>query len=218
MTLQGDALGNPFVHDPILKAGQEPAGGIASGIRPRATKGPQIDYLGSLSAMVTLGASASGVAIYGDIIDVTDTEYVFLGVQFRFNEDAGAFTVNANLAIGLESSGDGINWFPVSVIDRVNLIDPATMFRDDAGQTTQQIADGGFADATTTQNAVFLEDMVAILPANATATTDPFVVSRAYRVLVPYEPYVRFVFSPIYDEPPDTAPPSIAAIYTKAAS
>lgn len=220
MTLQGDSLGNPFVHDPILKAGQEPAGGIAGGLALRSNKGPKLDYYGSFTAPIQLGSTASGEAIYGDIIEVTDADWLDAHVALFFNEDGGAGTEGCNAAVGLEASQDGVYWFPIGVINRVAPISPATMFRDDDGQAgaSTPSTTGGFADASTTQNAPMLEDLVPMLPAVASVVADPFVVQRDFSFYVGNRMYVRLVVVAIYSEPPDVVTPSLGITVMKAKS
>lgn len=216
--LRADALGNPFVHDPILKAGQDPAGGIADALAIRATKGPLLVYYSTVAdAPVQLGNTASGEAIYGDTIDVTDAKFLIVYVAFFLNEDGGAVTENANLSIGFEASGDGVSWYPVGVIDRTTLIAPATMFRDDTGLSAGALSTtGGLATAAMTQNAPLKEDMVPILPAVASAVAADVVIQKAYRFLCEFESYVRVVAVAIYTEPPDVVPPSLYMAAQKA--
>jgi hypothetical protein len=125
-----------------------------------------------------------------------------------------------NAAVGLEASMDGIYWFPIGVINRAAPIAPATMFRDDDGQAgaSTPSATGGFADASTTQNAPMLEDMVSMLPATASVVATPFVVQRDYSFYVGNRMYVRVVVVAIYTEPPDFITPSLGITVMKAKS
>jgi hypothetical protein len=218
-TFPADTLDNVLVHDPIYKAGQDPAGGISAGLALRSNKGPKLDYYGSLLVPTVLGAAASGEAIYCDTLDVTDADWLDAHVALFFNEDAGDVTTACNAAVGLEASMDGIYWFPIGVINRAAPIAPATMFRDDDGQTVGlPSATGGFADATTTQNAPMLEDMVPMLPAVASAVADPFVVQRDFSFYVGNRMYVRLVVVAIYSEAVGTLPPSLGITVMKSAS
>lgn len=217
-TFPADTLDNVLVHDPIYKAGQDPAGGVADGLATRATKGPLLEYYGVDGAPIELGAAASGEALYFDTLDVTDAKFLIVYVAFFLNEDTDVVTTAANLALNIESSGDGINWFPLGVINRAGAFAPSTVFRDDTGLSAGALSTtGGFADATTTQNAPMLEDMVPILPAPASATVaGTVVIQKSFRFLVEFEAYVRVVAVATYDEPPDVLVPSLYLAVQKA--
>lgn len=215
--LPGDALGYPFSTDPHYKAGQDPAGDIADGLGLRARKGPSLDYYGSPSAPVELSATGSGEAIYGDTLDVTDATWLHVEIMLFLQSDV-AETENANLAVGLETSQDGVYWSPLPVINRAGLIAPATMFRNDTGVSATPSTTGGYAAAATTQNAPLYEDLTPILPATLTTTGDPLVVQRAVPFNVAGALYVRVVLLPIYTEPPDRELPMLAVRVNKAVS
>jgi hypothetical protein len=184
----------------------------------RPSKGPILDYYGSPTAPIELPNSGSGDTIYCDNIEVTDANTVNVELYMYWRSELDAFTLLFNVGIGLESSGDGIYWSPISMVDRVELISPATLYRLDTGQTglITPSTTGGYADATTTQNAPLLEDVLAALPAPISATTEPFVVQRAIRFRVDYELYVRLVLCPIYTEPSSGVVPGLAVRVNKA--
>lgn len=217
---RADTLGNAFVHDPIYKAGQDPAGGIADALSTRGIKGPLLVYYDDDGDPVQLtSADHNTVAntIYGDTLDVTDAKFLIVYVDYYLNEDGGAVTTAANLAVNIESSGDGISWRPLGVVNRAIAISPATAFRDDDG--TLPNTTGGLATAAMAQNAVLQEDNVLIFPAPATAValTGTVVAERGYRFLVEFESYVRVVFMANYDGPTDVVPPSLYVEVQKAA-
>lgn len=218
MTLQqADSLGNALVTDPAYKAGQDPAGGIGDALMVRTTVGPSLDYYGTPDAPIDMAGSEE--AIYGDTIDVTDADWLHVEVMFHLQSSGGAETENANLAVGLESSQDGVYWSPYTVVNRASLISPSTMFRNDTGQTAgAPSATGGYAAAATTQNAPLLEDLTPILPAVLTTTGNPIVVQRAIPFNVASALYVRVVLVPIYTEPPDRSVPALCVRVNKAAS
>lgn len=221
MTEQADTLKNALVHDPIQKAGQDPAGGIADGLATRGIKGPLLEYYGVDGVQTLLETGDFNTVantIYGDTLDVTDSKYLIAYVAFFLNEDGGVVTEAANLGVSLEASGDGISWYPVGVVNRVIAISPATCFRDDDGLSAGALsATGGLATAAMTQDPILQEDVVMMLPAPASAVTETVVVQRAYRFLVEFELYVRLVFTVNYDGPTDVVPPSIYVAVNKAA-
>ena len=220
---KADALGNPFAHDPIQKAGQDPAGGIADGLATRATKGPLLVYIddGAGDPLLLEAGNFNLVAntIPGDTLDVTDSKFLVAYVAFFLNFEAGpVVTEAANLGVSLEASGDGISWYPVGLVNRVIAITPTTNFRDDDGLSAGALSTtGGFASAATTQNPILQEDVIMILPAPASAVSATVVIQRAYRFLVEFELYVRLVFTANYDGPTDVKPPSLYVAVNKAA-
>lgn len=221
MTELADTLKNALVHDPILKAGQDIAGGIADALAIRATKGPLLVYYDTDGEPTELAVGDFNTVsndIYGDTLDVTDAKYLIVYVAFFLRFSAGpVVTTAANLAVNLESSGDGINWFPLGVINRAIAITPATVFRDDAGATAGALStEGGIASAAMTQNAVLVEDNVLVFPAPTSAVAATVVVQRAYRFLVEFESYVRVAAMAHYDGPTDVLPPSLYMAVQKA--
>lgn len=212
---QADALGYPFATDPVERAGENPAGPIAAGLIVRACKGPLLDYIASPTDPLLLGNTASGEAIYGDTIDVTDAQWLNVELFVFWDESGGAASESVNVGLGLEESGDGVYWSPIPVIDRVALVSPATNFRDDTGLVVPSTT-GGLATAATTQNATLPEDVPVLFATPISATTDPFVVQRSLSFYVPSRLYVRVVIVPTYSEPPDVIPPSIAVRVNKA--
>lgn len=214
---RANALSYPFSTDPAYKAGQDPAGDIADGLSLRARKGPSLDYYGTPDAPIELSTTGSGDAIYGDTLDVSDATWLHVEIMFFLQSDV-AETENANLAVGLETSQDGVYWSPLPVINRASLISPATMFRNDTGVSATPSTTGGYAAAATTQNAPLYEDLTPILPATLTTTGDALVVQRALPFNVASALFVRVVFLPIYTEPPDRALPMLAARVNKAVS
>lgn len=218
MTQQGDTLGNVFVHDPVYKAGQDPAGGIADALSTRGIKGPLLVYYDTDGDPTLLEAGDFNTVantIYGDTLDVTDSKFLIVYVDFYLNEDGGAVTTAANLAINIESSGDGIKWRPLGVVNRAIAITPATAFRNDDG--TLPNTTGGLATAAMAQNAVLQEDNVLVFPAPASAVAATVVAERGYRFLVEFESYVRVVAIANYDGPTDVVPPSLYIEVQKAA-
>lgn len=175
--MQADALGNPFATDPMYKAGQDPAGDIADGLSIRARKGPMLDYYGTADAPIELSTTGSGDAVYCDTLDVTDATLLHVEVSFFMP----ALGQEMNLAVGLETSADGVYWYPLPVINRSAPISPTTMYRNDDGLVgaLTPSTTGGYADVATTQNAPLLEDMVALLAANVTLPGDIQVIQRA---------------------------------------
>lgn len=215
-----DAMGRVWVHDPFYKAGQDPAGAIADGLSVRCRKGPSLDYIASPASPLAIPSNGSGDAIYGDTLDVTDANWLNVEVMFHLQAAGNVETENANLGIGLESSEDGFYWSPVPVVNRASLISPATMFRNDNGQTSgAPSTTGGFTDAANTQNAPLPEDVLALWPANRSATADandPDVTQRVIPFYVAAYLYVRVVFVPIFSEPPDFLVPLLSARVHKA--
>lgn len=215
--LQADALGYPFSTDPAYKAGQDPAGDIADGLGLRARKGPSLDYYGTAAAPIELSTTGSGDAIYGDTLDVTDATW--LHVEFSFFMPALGDAMN--VAVGLETSSDGVYWYPLPVINRASPITPSTMIRPDdglVGALTPSTTGGYALDPPTTQNAPMLEDMLAFLATPASLPGDIQVMQRAIPFNVASALYVRVVFVAIYAEPPDVEVPSVYIRVNKAVS
>lgn len=215
MTLIADATDYPFATDPNYKAGQDPAGAVSDGLALRCATGPVLDYIESFDAPLTLSATGSGEAIYGDTLDVTDANWLMLEFAYWLQEDAGAFTTNANLGIGLEESADGVTWCPVPLINRAAVLAAATNFRDDTGAGLVPSTTGGFTDNANTNNAPLPEDVPILYPAARTATVDD-VTQRVIGFYVGQYAYVRIVFIPTYVEPPDNVVPLLAARVYKA--
>lgn len=215
---QADATGFPFATDPNYKAGQDPAGSISDGLSSRCRKGPSLDYIASPSAPLEIGATGSEEAIYGDTLDVTDADWLHVEAMF-FLISGVAETLAANLAVGLESSQDGINWTPYAVVNRAGAIVPATMFRNDSGQTAGLPSPtGGYAAAVTTQNAPLLEDMLAFLATPLSTAGSSIVLPRVIPFSVVSALYVRVVCVPVFTEPPDHELPQLAVRVNKAVS
>lgn len=201
----------------MYRAGQDPAGNIADGLSVRARKGPSLDYIGTTAAPVD--ATGSGEAMYGDTLDVSDCDWLHVEVLFFLPSTAGPVeTENANIAVGLESSQDGVYWSPYPVINRSGALAPSTMFRDDNGQSVTPSATGGYAAAATTQNAPLLEDLTPLLPTPLTTTGNDLVVQRAVPFNVASALFVRVVVVMIYTEPPDRETPAVTIRVNKAVS
>lgn len=215
--LPGDALGYPFFTDPMLKAGQDPAGDIADGLSLRARKGPMLDYYGTADAPIECSATGSGDAILGDTLDVTDATWLHVEVAFFLPEDTQG--TGMNCAVGLQASADGQYWFPYPVVNRATLISPATMFRlDDVATFPNPSGTGGYSSgADMTQNAPLWEDLTPLLP-YAIDGFDVAPIQKAIPFNVASALYVRVVLLPIYTEPPDVGLPSLYVRVNKAVS